>query len=183
MLYDAALWNTGLNGQRLFPQEGPAAVVIVGTDIFDKLAIIKLLRSECPRSLILTTDLDALYLHPDFIRYTRNIIVASSSGLSPSGVQDAPSVPSVVFRDSYQTAVYHGVFRALGHSSRTPELQPHEMGVSTGISLPELKSDGGNFPIFSCWVDIRPLFGSGLKGLQKLQARCRRLFSSSLLYC
>ncbi|MBV9272509.1 MAG: hypothetical protein JO333_01330, partial [Verrucomicrobia bacterium] len=56
----------------------PDAVVILGTDVYDKLTLLKLLRERFEHSLYLTTDLDALYWHPGYVRYTRNLIVAAS---------------------------------------------------------------------------------------------------------
>jgi hypothetical protein len=110
----------------------PAAIVILGTDVYDKLTILKLLRERFRQSLFLTTDLDALYWHPEYLSLTRNLIVASpfsieiadfrgvskkagSSNVDPRSERDVGRrrIRRVVFRDSYQTALYHAVWFAL----------------------------------------------------------------------
>jgi hypothetical protein len=54
----------------------PDAVVIFGTDIYDKLVLLEFLRQQLRNCLYLTTDLDALYWHPHYLRFTRDLIVA-----------------------------------------------------------------------------------------------------------
>jgi hypothetical protein len=58
--------------------------------------------------LFFTTDLDASYLHPSQTAWSRNLLVASSYGLSAPG----PSLGSP-FRDSYGPAIQRAVHNAL----------------------------------------------------------------------
>ncbi|MGR9115946.1 MAG: hypothetical protein ACU85E_09285 [Gammaproteobacteria bacterium] len=76
---------------------------ILGSDVYDKLMVLRALRPKFPRALFFTTDLDARLLHPDEYGATRNLIVASSFGfqLHPN-LQD--KIPP--FRDGYSTAYF-----------------------------------------------------------------------------
>ena len=109
--------------------KAPDAIVILGNDIYDKLTILKLLRSRFRQTLFLTTGLSALYWHPEYAEYTRNLIVASSFSLKVCNYRELTAeerqahldclpiredrMPRVVFRDSYQTSLYFAVLHAL----------------------------------------------------------------------
>ncbi|UCE90312.1 MAG: hypothetical protein JSW10_05720 [Pseudomonadota bacterium] len=88
---------------RLQTGHGVRAVVLLGSDVYDKLLILRALRPELPGAVFATTDLDAHLLHPTEYSWTRNMIVASTYDLSLS-----PDIPmtTMPFRDSYQTSVY-----------------------------------------------------------------------------
>lgn len=88
---------------RLESGHGVRAVVLLGSDVYDKLLILRALRPELPGALFATTDLDSHLLHPAEFSWTRNMIVASTYDLSLS-----PQIPmtTMPFRDSYQTSVY-----------------------------------------------------------------------------
>jgi hypothetical protein len=85
------------------------AVGMIGTDVHDKLVLVQALRDAFPDRVLFTTDMDARLLHPSAMRYTRNVVVASSLPLEGSAI-----VPAAVarvdrigpFRDSYQTATF-----------------------------------------------------------------------------
>jgi hypothetical protein len=108
-----------------WPQiERPDAVVIFGTDIYDKLVLLEFLRQQLRNCLYLTTDLDALYWHPHYLRFTRGLIVASAFPLQMSAAlcgsirgSNAICAP-VEFRDSYQSAAYLVVTRCLQEGNR-----------------------------------------------------------------
>jgi hypothetical protein len=87
------------------------AIGILGSDLYDKLLTLQALRPRFPNAIFFTTDLDARLWHPNQLKWTRNIIVASSFGLElqPKLQQDIPP-----FRDSYQTAEYLATLSALG---------------------------------------------------------------------
>ena len=88
---------------RLEKGRGVRAVAILGSDVYDKLLILRALRYRLPGAIWITTDLDAQFLHPGDFVWTRNLVVAATFGLTlPHDIQ--PSSPP--FRDSYQTAVY-----------------------------------------------------------------------------
>ena len=82
---------------------GIKAIGILGSDPYDKLLILQALHKRFPQALFFTTDLDARFLHPAELPWTRNLIVASSYGLKLHAILQRDTMP---FRDSYQTALY-----------------------------------------------------------------------------
>lgn len=88
---------------RLESGHGVRAVVLLGSDVYDKLLILRALRPELPGAIFATTDLDSHLLHPAEFSWTRNMIIASTYDLSLSPQIAMTTMP---FRDSYQTSVY-----------------------------------------------------------------------------
>ncbi|WP_247422879.1 hypothetical protein [Ralstonia pseudosolanacearum] len=91
------------------------AVVVLGSDIYDKLAILHALRERLPKAVFATTDMDAGYLENDQLRWTRNLIVASGYDLRfhrTTGGGSAHKGPPP-FRDTYQTATFVATSQAL----------------------------------------------------------------------
>lgn len=88
------------------------AIGVLGSDVYDKLLLIRALREAYPEALLFTTDLDNRLSHADELPYTRNLIVVSGFGLQLSAPIQAGVPP---FRDSYQTATYLSALRALHH--------------------------------------------------------------------
>ena len=88
---------------RLESGHGVRAVVLLGSDVYDKLLILRALRPGLPGAIFATTDLDAQLLHPAEFSWTRNMIVASTYDLSLSPQIAMTTMP---FRDSYQTSIY-----------------------------------------------------------------------------
>jgi len=90
---------------------GIRAIGILGSDVYDKLLALQALRPRFPGAIFFTTDLDARLWHPNQLKWTRNMIVASGFGLQLRDdlQQDIPP-----FRDSYQTAEYLACLSALG---------------------------------------------------------------------
>jgi len=86
------------------------AVGIVGTDVYDKLLVLRAIRHCFPRALFFTTDLDSVFTHEEAVPYTHNMIVASHYGLSPENNGKGAAPP---FRDSYQTSTYLAVQNAI----------------------------------------------------------------------
>ncbi|HQR20477.1 MAG TPA: hypothetical protein PLE54_11750 [Burkholderiaceae bacterium] len=85
------------------PRQGIRAIGVFGNDAYDKLLVLQALQPEIPQAIYFTTDLDARLFHPREQAWARNLIVASSFGLTlTDGLQRAISP----FRDSYQTAAY-----------------------------------------------------------------------------
>lgn len=91
---------------------GIRAVAVLGSDVYDKLLILRALRPQLPGTLWLTTDLDAQMLHPDEFAWTRNLIVASSTGMQ---LRDELNVSVPPFRDNYQSSAYVATRLALDH--------------------------------------------------------------------
>jgi hypothetical protein len=79
------------------------AVVVLGADIHDKLAVFHALREKLPQAVFATHDLDAALLERDRLNWTRNAIVVSGYGLSLRSTLRAGAAP---FRDSHQSATF-----------------------------------------------------------------------------
>ncbi len=101
--------------RRLMRENGPGgglkAVGVLGSDIYDKLMILRALRPRFPKAVFFTNTLDIRLAHPDEWDATHNLVVGSSYGLALRGELQA-SIPP--FRDSYQTATYGATLMALG---------------------------------------------------------------------
>lgn len=86
------------------------AVGVFGTDVYDKLLILKALRPSFPGAVFFTTDLDARLLHANESRFARNLVVLSGFGFQLSEKYQRDILP---FRSSYQTATYLAALSAL----------------------------------------------------------------------
>ncbi|SFD94296.1 hypothetical protein [Nitrosomonas sp. Nm166] len=90
--------------------KGVKAVVIFGSDIYDKLVILQALRTEMPHIPVFTTNLDAQMFHPQRWRWTRNLVVASHFDLRLNKDYQK-HIPA--FRDSRQTDIYYNTINTL----------------------------------------------------------------------
>lgn len=81
------------------------AIGLIGADIHDKLILAQAVRAAFKDRVIFTTDLDARLMHPDALKYSRNLVVASSLPLVP---ESQPAIRVAPFRDAYQTAAFLG---------------------------------------------------------------------------
>ncbi len=136
------------------------AVVVLGSDVYDKLAILHALRERLPQAIFATTDLDAGFLQNDQLRWTRNLVVASGydlrvhrqdqAHLGNAGELQKGAPP---FRDTYQTATFLATSLALtqapraadGNVSRiSPAACPRlfEIGDGTAVPLQALPAEG-----------------------------------------
>lgn len=88
------------------------AIGVLGSDVYDKLLILRALRPSFPRAVFFTTDLDANLLLPKELSSTQNLIVASAFGLRLHPDLQLGIPP---FRDSYQTSTYFATITALGY--------------------------------------------------------------------
>ncbi|MGA2254503.1 MAG: hypothetical protein ABSG53_07575, partial [Thermoguttaceae bacterium] len=100
---------------------GILAIGVVGTDVFDKLLVLRALRKRFPLTWFFTNDLDENFCRSSEIDYTQNLLVASHFGLElhPSLQRDVPP-----FRGSYQTATFLGVLMAVSDQRTRDVLQP-----------------------------------------------------------
>lgn len=96
------------------------AIGVLGSDVYDKLMILQALRKDFPHALFFTTDLDSRLTHPSQLPWTRNLVVASHFGLELDPRLQTPIPP---FRDSYQTALFYSVLRAVDALEAVPETQ------------------------------------------------------------
>jgi len=88
------------------------AIGIVGSDVYDKLLILRALRSSFPGVVFFTTDLDARLMDKREQEWARNLVVASPFGLRLNQDLQGDIAP---FRDAYQTSVYFATLKALDH--------------------------------------------------------------------
>ena len=90
---------------------GISAIGILGSDVFDKLLVLRALEPEFPEAVFFTTDFDASLTLPSELDFTRNLIISSSFGpeLRPEIQGEIPP-----FRSSYQTAAFLATNLAVG---------------------------------------------------------------------
>ena len=79
------------------------AIGVLGTDVYDKIAILRAIRHDFPGAVLFTTDVDARMLDVDQYPYTRNVVVASSFGLELAPCLQKNIAP---FRGVYQTSAF-----------------------------------------------------------------------------
>ncbi|MCM2678735.1 hypothetical protein [Echinimonas agarilytica] len=84
-------------------RKGIVAIGLLGTDVYDRLVILKTLRHRFPHAIFFTSDANAQWLHAKDYPWTRNLIVASSYGLKLNPLLQKEVPP---FRSSYQSAVF-----------------------------------------------------------------------------
>ncbi len=128
------------------------AVGVFGTDVYDKIRVLRALRPVVPDATFFTSDLDAVLLHPRHLPWTRNLLVASSHGLEPPTreqllARNAAELEDVLcdhlpqvqppFRDNYQSSVFVATQRALAVDSGLPVLP-----VGKEARVYEISNDG-----------------------------------------
>jgi hypothetical protein len=91
------------------------AVALLGSDVYDKLELLKALRPALPEAVFFTNNLDARLVHPDEWGETHNLIVASPFPLSLKGSDKVPP-----FRDSGQTSMFAVTLAAFGKEMQLP---------------------------------------------------------------
>lgn len=99
---DGDLRRRGMNGLR--------AVGVLGSDVYDKLLVIRALRSRLPGAIFFTTAIDARYALSTQWKDTHNLIIASPYGLRLHQYYQGAIPP---FRDAYQTAAFSATLRAV----------------------------------------------------------------------
>jgi hypothetical protein len=122
---------------------GLRAVGVLGSDVYDKLMVLKALRSKLPGTLFFTTDLDARLFNPAEIGETHGLLVAAPFGLK-LGPDYQGEIPP--FRDSYQTSFFLATMMAIGSVKQAPNLHAtriFEIGRTQAIDI----SRGGSDPI------------------------------------
>ena len=110
------------------------AVGILGTDMYDKLLILRALRDRLHGPIFFTTGLDAHYELPSEWPWTHNLVIASAFGLRLHRYYQQ-SVPP--FRDSDQTAVFHATLCAVN---------PSVSAATESASVPRLFEIGRSGP-------------------------------------
>jgi hypothetical protein len=109
---------------------GLKAVGLLGSDVYDKLELLKALRPILPEAVFFTNHLDACFAHPDEWKETHNLVIVSENDLqlgdpyegqiSPKDL-DQGGVPLedpyqgvAPFRDCGQTALFQATLEAMG---------------------------------------------------------------------
>jgi hypothetical protein len=102
-------------------KRGPApklrAIGLMGSNVYDDLLLIQILRPRFPEAIFFTDKLDARFFDPANVRYTRNLLVASSYGFELFQKLQVGVAP---FRSSEQTGVFLAVQAAV--SSEKPDV-------------------------------------------------------------
>jgi hypothetical protein len=91
---------------------GIGAIGLLGSDIFDKLMILRALRPQFPDAIFFTNNYDAHFERRDDWGDTRNLIIASPFGGAPP--ENYVHQHIAPFRDSNQTSMYVGALVATG---------------------------------------------------------------------
>ncbi len=117
---------------------GFKAIGVLGSDMYDKLMVLRALRKAFPGVLFFTTNLDARMTMREEWPACHNLIVASPFGLSV-----APSLQGKIapFRDGYQSAVFVGTQHLLRLDS-APRLIPADFFERTKPRIFEIGRSG-----------------------------------------
>jgi hypothetical protein len=104
----------------------------VGSDVYDKLLVLRALRQRFPGVWFFTHDLHDDYSRPSELEYAQNLLVASHFALSlhPGLQRETPP-----FRDSYQTSAYLATLVAI-RDARTKDL--FDWRAAAGVSGADL---------------------------------------------
>ena len=86
------------------------AIGVFGTNVFDKIKVIEILRKEFKNVWFFTVDLDASLINNDNPLATRNVLIGSALDLHV----ETKNFRSPQFRDSYQSAAFLSTLDALG---------------------------------------------------------------------
>jgi hypothetical protein len=94
------------------------AIGVVGGDVFDKLLVLRALKPEFPEAIFFTDDYDALLGLQSEVRWTRNLLIASSFGskLRRERQRDLPP-----FRSYLETSAFLATQLAVADIEKRPE--------------------------------------------------------------
>ncbi|HXQ81350.1 MAG TPA: hypothetical protein VN775_08565 [Opitutaceae bacterium] len=87
------------------------AIGLLGSNVYDELLLLQILRPRFPDAVFFTDKLDARFLDPASTTYTRNLVVASSYGFELFQRRQVGVAP---FRSSEQTGAFLAVQAAVG---------------------------------------------------------------------
>jgi hypothetical protein len=121
------------------------AIGVLGSDFYDKYLVLQALGQRFPERIFFTTDLDARLLHPTYIEWTRNLVVASGFGLQTREDLQGDLPP---FRDVYQTSVFLATLQAFNHrppqllaGTDAPKPRLFEIGKRNAVDLTQGKAE------------------------------------------
>ncbi len=132
------------------------AIGVLGSDVLDKLSILRALRPQFPDALFFTTDYDEALMKGSELAWTRNLIVSSSFGptLHKNVQREIPP-----FRDTYQAAAFLATLLAIGDPAKnwtTPPAVPDYISGRLMVSRIFEIERSGNF--LSLAGDSLPLY-------------------------
>jgi hypothetical protein len=114
---------------------GLRAIGLLGSDIYDKLELLKALRPMFPGAVFFTNYLDARLTHPDEWKETHNLVVVSARGLSlESSKEEFQRVAP--FRDGGQTALFEATLAA------TRKIHPDDVQIPDSPLVFEIGQNG-----------------------------------------
>jgi hypothetical protein len=90
---------------------GILAVGLLGSDIYDKLMILRALRPEFPDAVFFTNSFDAYFEQRNHWDDAHNLVIVSTFGNVLPGKWQQQATP---FRDNYQTSMYASTLAATG---------------------------------------------------------------------
>jgi hypothetical protein len=128
---------------------GIRAIGLLGSDIYDKLMILRALRPQFPDALFFTNNYDARFERREDWDVTHNLVIASPFGSTvPEIFIEHRQIPP--FRDSNQTSVYVGTLVATtkmkGEDAEWLKWQPRIFEISRR----------GAYDLSPSWYRLRP---------------------------
>lgn len=168
------------------------AIGLMGSDVYDKLMVLSALRPQFPSAVFFTTELDARFFDGTVEReITRNLVVASGTGLNPGGQSSIIKAPP--FRSGEQTVYFETVGQAVGespseiqrNSDEHGKVQLFEIGRTKAI---DLKSKGGAPTVspttIGSWIVlVCVVLISGLAVCPWIRSHCHSILLVSALLC
>jgi len=132
------------------------AIGVVGSDVYDKILLIRVLRYYFPGALLFTTDLDARLLDPAEYPSTHNLLIASHYGLELRQELQRDISP---FRSVYETSQFFATLRAIWDARGLTQPVTDKPGDPRAITLYHCKSTARweNDPLPRLVVDPAPL--------------------------
>ncbi|NJM37760.1 MAG: hypothetical protein HC845_07830 [Akkermansiaceae bacterium] len=128
------------------------AIGLLGSDVHDKLLLLKALKPSFPNSVFFTNDLDARLWQGEGRNASINLIVAGAFGLTLNSQLQGNVMP---FRSSYQTATYLACLHAIDFKKRKDEPENPNRHYSdiqwpkAEVELHEVKRSGDH--LLSYW--------------------------------
>ncbi|WP_161974608.1 hypothetical protein [Piscinibacter terrae] len=159
-----AVYVDDSNGQKVRRQPAPiGAIGIFALDVHDKLLVLQALRDNFPDKVFFTTDMDARYLHPEVVGFTRNLVIASSLPTSFPNPKAQDGVPP--FRDVYQSSAFVAARRA---ACRAADCKEQEAALfKPALDCPSVYEVGrtGPFAVQGYDLQARPTPATGLRAV------------------
>jgi hypothetical protein len=120
---------------------GVGAIGLLGSDIYDKLMILRALRPEFSNAIFFTNNYDAHFERREDWDDVHNLVVASPFGSMLSSERQKSLAP---FRDSDQTSMFAGTLLATGKITNFDEVlrQPHIFEIGRKGVCELLKTGG-----------------------------------------